>query len=134
MTIIPKCNINNLNQQLEIKQHNTYIVKSFSWDFLLLFCEVFSFLFFPFFSIFFFFDSLNSICHLNGKMKMDASTPRLVQITNEYFVITCGHCKFGYGALSWRLDVCHGTSPCNSSANMATIKIHTKMKKTIKHE
>jgi hypothetical protein len=54
---------------------------------------------------------MNSICHLDAKMKMDVSTARLVQITNAYFVITCGHCKFGYGALSWSLDVCHGTSP-----------------------
>jgi hypothetical protein len=61
-------------------------------------------------------------------MKMDTSSARLVQITNAYFVVTCGHCKFGYGALSWSLDLCHGTSPWSSSANMATIKTHTKMK------
>jgi len=65
---------------------------------------------------------------------MDPSTARLVQITNAYFVITYGHYKFGCGALSWSLDVCHGTSPWNSSTNMATIKAHTKMKKTIKHK
>ncbi len=67
-------------------------------------------------------------------MKMDASTTRLVQITKAYFVITCGHCKFGYGALSWSLDVSHGSSSWSSSANMATIKTHTEMKKTIKHK
>jgi hypothetical protein len=65
---------------------------------------------------------MNSICHLDAKMKMDVSIARFVQITNAYFVITCGHCKFGYGALSWSLDVCHGTSPWRSSANMATTK------------
>jgi hypothetical protein len=41
----------------------------------------------------------------------------------KYFVITCGHCKFGYG-----------TSPWSSFANVATIKTCITMKKTIKHK
>jgi hypothetical protein len=36
-------------------------------------------------------------------MKMDASTTKLVQIINAYFVITSGHCKFGYGAFVMQL-------------------------------